>query len=189
MWIIQQTKGAKCLDDVFKFLYQTYYLKAGRGFTDQELEDAFTKVAGVSASEFFKTHIYGVKTPAYAAMFKAFGYQFTDANLSKTVPYIGVGISAGRVTSVYKGGAAYVAGLNVGDEVLKVNGADFPGIDKLLADKKPGDSLVFSVKRDGMERTFLVAVQQTPLKAFVIESDATPTEGQLKLRHKWLGGN
>ena len=82
-----------------------------------------------------------------------------------------------------------MAGLNVGDEVLKVNGTDFPGIDKLLTDKKPGDSLVFSVKRDGMERTFLVAVQQTPLKAFVIESEPSPTEAQLKLRHKWLGGN
>jgi predicted metalloprotease with PDZ domain len=164
-------------------------LKAGRGFTDAELEDAFSKVAGVSAADFFKTHIYGVKTPAYVSIFKAFGYQFTDANLAKTVPYIGISISAGRVTSIYKGGAAYVAGLNVGDEILKVNNADFPGIDKLLTDKKPGDSLLFSVKRDGMERTFLVAVQQTPLKAFTIESDANPTEAQLKLRHKWLGGN
>ena len=189
MWIIQQTKGEKCLDDVFKFLYQTYYLKAGRGFTDQELEDAFSKVAGASASDFFKTHIYGVKTPAYVSLFKAFGYQFTDANSAKTVPYIGLTISAGRVSSIYKGGAAYVAGLNVGDEILKVNGADFPGIDKLVVDKKPGDSLVFSIKRDGMERTFLVAIQQTPLKAFVIESEATPTEAQLKLRHKWLGGH
>jgi predicted metalloprotease with PDZ domain len=170
-------------------LYQTYYLKAGRGFTDQELEDAFSKVAGTSAAEFFKTHIYGVQTPAYASMFKAFGYQFTDANLSKTIPYIGVSIAGGRVISLYKGGSAYVAGLNVGDEVLKVNGADFPGIDKLLADKKPGDSLVFSVRRDGMERTFLVAVQKTPMKAFVIESEANPSEAQLKLRHKWLGDN
>jgi predicted metalloprotease with PDZ domain len=174
MWIIQQTKGAKCLDDVFKLLYQTYYLKAGRGFTDQELEDAFSKVAGSSAADFFKSHIYGVKTPAYASMFKAFGYQFTDTNLSKTIPFVGASITGGRVTSIYKGGSAYVAGLNVGDEVLKVNGADYPGMDKLLADKKPGDSVVFSVKRDGMERTFLVAVQQTPLKAFVIESEATP---------------
>jgi predicted metalloprotease with PDZ domain len=189
MWIIQQTKGAKCLDDVFKFLYQTYYLKAGRGFTDQELEDAFSKVAGTSASDFFKTHIYGVKTPAYAPLFKAFGYQFTDLNVTKTVPYIGVSIAGGRVTSIYKGGAAYLAGLNVGDEVLKVNGADFPGMDKLLMNKKPGDSVVFSVKRDGMERTFLVAVKQTPLKAFVIESDVSLTEVQLKLRQKWLGGN
>jgi predicted metalloprotease with PDZ domain len=170
-------------------LYQTYYLKAGRGFTDQELEDAFSKVAGTSASDFFKTHIYGVKTPAYASLFNAFGYQFKDANSSKTIPYVGVSIAAGRVTSLYKGGAAYLAGLNVGDEIVKVNGADFPGMDKLLADKKPGDSVVFSVRRDGMERTFLVAVQQTPLKAFVIESDATPTEAQMKLRHKWLGGN
>jgi hypothetical protein len=40
-----------------------------------------------------------------------------------------------------------------------------------------------------MERTFLVAVQQTPLKAFAIVSDASPSEAQLKLRHKWLGGN
>jgi predicted metalloprotease with PDZ domain len=72
---------------------------------------------------------------------------------------------------------------------LKVNGADFPGIDKLVVDKKPGDSLVFTVKRDGMERTFLVAIQQTPLKAFVIESEASPSAAQLTLRRKWLGAN
>jgi predicted metalloprotease with PDZ domain len=146
-------------------------------------------VAGVSATDFFKTHVYGVKTPAYSSLFNAFGYQFTDANLAKTVPYLGVSIASGRVVSIYKGGAAYVAGLNVGDEVSKVNGADFPGMDKLLVDKKLGDSIVFTIKRDGMERTFLVAVQQTPLKAFAIVSDASPSEAQLKLRHKWLGGN
>ena len=45
MWIIQNTNGAKCLDDVFQLLYKNYFLKQGRGFTDAELENAFSTVA------------------------------------------------------------------------------------------------------------------------------------------------
>jgi len=72
MWIIQKTNGAKCLDDVFQLLYKNYYLKQGRGFTDAELENAFSTVAGTSAAGFFKDYIYGVKTPDYAAIFNQF---------------------------------------------------------------------------------------------------------------------
>jgi predicted metalloprotease with PDZ domain len=77
----------------------------------------------------------------------------------------------------------------VGDEIIQVNQVDFAGVDKLLADKKVGDVLKFRVKRDGLERTFDVVVSQTPLKSFAIQSIEKPSEAQLKLRHKWLGGN
>ncbi len=189
MWIISQTKGARSLDDVFKLLYQTYYLKLGRGFTDAELENAFTTVAGTSAAPFFKDSIYGVKTPDYAGLFGQFGYSWTDTNLGKSIPFAGFNAMAGRVTSIYKAGPAFTAGLNVGDEIIQVNQVDFAGVDKLLADKKVGDVLKFRVKRDGLERTFDVVVSQTPLKSFAIQSVEKPTEAQLKLRHKWLGGN
>lgn len=188
MWIISQTKGAHSLDDVFKLLYQTYYLKQGRGFTDAELENAFSTVAGTSATTFFKESIYGVKTPDYAGLFGQFGYSWSDANIGKSIPFAGFNAIAGRVTSIYKAGPAFAAGLNVGDEIVQVNQLDFAGVDKLLADKKVGDVLKFRVKRDGMERTFDLTISQTPLKSFAIQSVEKPSDAQLKLRHKWLGG-
>lgn len=186
MWIIQKTNGAKCLDDVFQLLYKNYYVKQGRGFTDAELENAFSTVAGTSAGGFFKDYIYGVKTPDYAAIFNQFGYKWSDTNVGKSVPFAGFTATAGRITSIYKGSPAFVAGLNVGDEIVQVNQAEFAGLDKLMTDKKVGDVLSFRVKRDGLERTFELTIVQTPLKAFAIQSVENPTASQLALRKKWL---
>jgi predicted metalloprotease with PDZ domain len=186
MWIIQKTAGAKCLDDVFKLLYANYYLKLGRGFTDAELENAFSTVAGTSAAGFFKDHIYGIKTPDYAGIFAKFGYTWTDANLNKSIPYAGLSVLNNRITSIYKAGPAYFAGLNVGDEIVQVNQTDFVGLEKVMADKKVGDLLTIKVKRDGLERSFEMKVTQTPLKAFEVKSVDNPTDSQLMLRKKWL---
>ncbi len=186
MWIIQNTNGAKCLDDVFQLLYKNYFLKQGRGFTDAELENAFSTVAGTSAAGFFKDYIYGVKTPDYAAIFNQFGYTWSDTNVGKSVPFAGFTATAGRITSIYKGSPAFVAGLNVGDEISQVNQAEFAGLDKLMADKKVGDVLSFRVKRDGLERNFELTLVQTPMKAFTIQSVENPTASQLALRKKWL---
>lgn len=187
LWIIRQTQGQKCLDDVFKLLYTTYYQKLGRGFTDAELENAFSQVAGVSAKSMFKNHIYGTQTPAYADLFQGFGYEWADANLGKVIPYLGFTAMAGRITSVSRGGSAYQAGLNVGDEILKVNQANFEGMDKLLSDKKPGDMLNFVVRRDGIERFFVVPVIQSPMHAYTLTESKNVTDAQKKLRGKWLG--
>lgn len=186
MWIIQKTNGAKCLDDVFQLLYQNYYLKQGRGFTDAELENAFSTVAGTSAAGFFKDYVYGVKTPDYAGIFNVFGYTWSDSNVGKSVPFAGFSVASNRITSIYKGGPAYHAGLNVGDEIVQVNQVDFAGLDKWMADKKIGDVASFRVKRDGLERTFELTIAQTPMKAFVIQSVESPNATQLALRKKWL---
>ncbi|WP_395768588.1 M61 family metallopeptidase [Aquirufa sp.] len=189
MWIIQHTSGAKSLDDVFKLLYTAYYLKLGRGFTDAELENAFTTVAGTSATGFFKDHIYGVKSPDYAGIFAKFGYTWTDVNQGKSIPFVGLSVANNRITSIYKAGPAYLAGLNVGDEIIQVNQADFTGLDKVMADKKVGDLLTLKVKRDGLDRTFELKVLQTPMKAYEVQPIASPNDSQLNLRKKWLALN
>ena len=186
-WIIKSTQGQKNIDDVFKHLYQAYYKKLNRGFTDAELEDAFSKVAGTSAKPLFESYVYGVQTPDYQNLFNEFGFTWTNTNEGKSIPYVGFMAVAGKIVSVYRGASAYVYGLNVGDEIVSANKANFEGLDKLLADKKVGDTILFSVKRDGLERTFVVPVQQSPMLAFSLTDQKTLNENQKKLRLKWLG--
>ena len=186
-WIIKSTQGQKCMDDVFKYLYQAYYKKLNRGFTDAELEDAFSKVAGTSAKPLFESYVYGVQTPDYQNLFNEFGFTWSNTNEGKSIPYVGFTAVAGKIVSVYRGASAYVYGLNVGDEIVSANKANFEGLDKLLADKKVGDTILFSVKRDGLERTFVVPVQQSPMLAFSLTDQKTLNENQKKLRLKWLG--
>jgi len=186
-WIIKSSHGQKCIDDVFKYLYQTYYKKLNRGFTDAELEDAFSKVAGTSAKPLFESYIYGVQTPDYPNLFNEFGYTWSNTNEGKSIPYVGFTVMAGKISSTYRGSSAYLYGLNVGDEIVSANKANFEGLDKLLADKKVGDKILFVVKRDGLERSFMVPVQQSPMLAFSLTDQKTLTENQQKLRLKWLG--
>lgn len=186
-WIIKSTQGQKSIDDVFKLLYQAYYKKLNRGFTDAELEDAFSKVAGISAKPIFESYIYGVQTPDYRNLFNEFGFTWSNTNEGKSIPYLGFTAVAGKIISVYRGASAYVYGLNVGDEIVSANKANFEGLDKLLADKKVGDTILFTVKRDGLERSFVVPVQQSPLMAFSLTDQKTLNDNQKKLRLKWLG--
>jgi predicted metalloprotease with PDZ domain len=186
-WIIKSTQGQKSIDDVFKHLYQAYYKKLNRGFTDAELEDAFSKVAGTSAKPIFESYVYGVQTPDYKNLFNEFGFTWSNTNEGKSIPYLGFTAVAGKIISVYRGASAYMNGLNVGDEIVSVNKANFEGLDKLLADKKVGDTILFTVKRDGLERSFVVPVQQSPLLAFSLTDQKTLNENQKKLRLKWLG--
>jgi predicted metalloprotease with PDZ domain len=187
LWIIQQTAGKKSLDDVFKYLYSNYYKKLQRGFTDAELEDAFTKTAGASAKSLFQNHIYGLFTPSYAGLFKAVGYQWTISNPGKVTPFLGLTVVNNRITQLLKGGPAYQFGLNVGDEILKVNNVNFEGVDKLISDKKPNDTVLFTIKRDGMERTMLITIVQSPIQNYVLNAEDNLSVEQKNLRKAWLG--
>ncbi|MHA8098870.1 M61 family metallopeptidase [Aquirufa aurantiipilula] len=187
LWIIKQSQGKSNLDDVFKYLYQNYYIKQQRGFTDAELENAFSTVAGASAKGIFQQLVYGTVIPDYAALLREVGYEWTDANQGKTTPFLGFTVTSGKITSVLKGSSSYEYGLNVGDELLKVNADPFESIEKTLKDKNVGDTILFTVRRDGLERTLAIPVGKSTLAAYKINSMSNLTESQKALRMKWLG--
>ena len=80
--------------------------------------------------------------------------------LGSRPPYLGVelgepkdgqGVKLERVTT---GSPADTAGLKAGDYILKLEGADFTRpskLDQLLSEKKPGDALTLTVRRDGKD--------------------------------------
>ncbi|AWL09458.1 hypothetical protein HME7025_01605 [Aquirufa nivalisilvae] len=187
LWIIKQSNGKANLDDAFKYLYQNYYVKQQRGFTDAELENAFSFVAGTSAKTIFQQLVYGTVIPDYAGLLREVGYEWTDVNQGKTIPYLGFTVTAGKISAVLKGSTAYNHGLNVGDEVLKVNSDTFESVDKTLKDKNVGDTILFTIRRDGLERTLAIPVGKSNLSAFKISSMTDLTERQKALRLKWLG--
>ena len=100
---------------------------------------------------------------------------------------MGLTVLNNRITQLFKGGPAYQLGLNVGDEILKVNNANFEGIEKLISDKKPTDTVLFTIKRDGMERSFLLTIVQSPIQNYVLNAEDNLSEQQKNLRKAWLG--
>ena len=189
--IAQATSGAKHLDDVFRLLYDTYYKKAGRGFTDQEYQDAVATVAGRRFDEFFRNSVYDTKPIDFATALAYAGLTLTSAPLS-TEGTLGANFSnrTGKllVASVVRDGAAWNTGLSATDEVLLINGAA-PSEEtvKALVSSPVGTDVKLQVRRDGLTRDITLKALLNADRKFTVQPVASPTATQQKVLAKWLG--
>ena len=204
LYIAEATKGEKHFDDVLRLLYDTYYKKAGRGFTDLELEDAVAQVAGRRFDEFFQTSVYGTKTLDYGAALGYAGLKLTSTPLNQ-VGMLGAAFSTrtGRllVATVARDGAAWNAGLNVNDEVLLINGAA-PTAEQFeplyggptgaeaklqLRGAPAGTDVKIQVRRDGLTRDITTKMATSSDRKYKVEPLPNPTASQQRVLAKWLG--
>ncbi|MBT2558417.1 M61 family metallopeptidase [Hymenobacter sp. ISL-91] len=191
LMVINATKGEKRLDDVMRYLYDQYYLKQGRGFTDQEYQDAVAKIAGQRFDSFFAKHVYGTEMLPYE---QALGY--AGLRLSVTpAPATEVGLGArispagGRqtVASVVRDGSAWQGGLNVGDEILSLDGARVTDdLNKLLAGRAVGSTVKVLVAREGQVQELSFPLLASPVSRYRIERQPNPTAEQQRVFDKWL---
>ena len=189
--IAQATSGTKHLDDVFRLLYDTYYKKAGRGFTDQEYQDAVATVAGRRFDEFFRNSVYDTKPIDFATALAYAGLTLTSAPLS-TEGTLGANFSnrTGKllVASVVRDGAAWNTGLSATDEVLLINGAA-PSEEtvKAIVSSPVGTDVKLQVRRDGLTRDITLKALPNADRKFTVQPVASPTAAQQKVLAKWLG--
>ncbi|MCB2376868.1 PDZ domain-containing protein [Hymenobacter sp. BT635] len=190
LMIINETKGQKSLDDVMRYLYDQYYKKLGRGFTDDEYQDAVAKVAGRRFDDFFRKNVYGTETLPYST---ALGYAgltltttpvTTDATLGANVSTAGGKFT---VTSVVRNGSAWQGGLSVADEILAINGArltDDPN--KLLVGVPAGTPVSMIVSRDGQLKEVTLPLLAGSNQRYRIEKLPNPSAQQQTVYSKWL---
>lgn len=189
--IIYQTKGEKCLDDVFKLLYEEYFKKQDRGFTDEELQRAFETVGGLPLDSFFTKHINGTTPPDYSNYLGYAGLKLVNLNEGKTEPWLGINISPANgkttVSSVVRNSPAWKQGIYVNDEIIAINNFRVNGeVSSFLMDKKPGDFLDIILSRDGILRSTKITLSKNELTNFRLTKVANPTEQQKFIYKKWL---
>ncbi|OGX87604.1 peptidase M61 [Hymenobacter lapidarius] len=189
--IAEATKGEKHLDDVFRLLYDTYYKKANRGFTDKEFQDAVAQVAGRRYDEFFSNSVYGTKTLDYATALGYAGLAITSAPLASTGT-LGANFSnrTGKllVASVVRGGAAWDGGLSPNDEVLLINGvAPSNESAQSLITSPVGTEMKLQVRRDGLTRDVTLKTLANLDRKYQIQPVAAPTAAQQRVLARWLG--
>jgi predicted metalloprotease with PDZ domain len=86
--IRRATQSKKSLDDVMKFVYDLYYKKLQRGFTDAEFQQACETVAGVPLTKEFE-YVNTTREFAYADYLKYIGLELVAGTEpdKKSVPY------------------------------------------------------------------------------------------------------
>jgi predicted metalloprotease with PDZ domain len=188
--IINDTQGKYCLDDVMKYMYDTYYKTHKRGYTDLEFKAALEKFSGKNLDEFYKKYINGLDDIDYGKYLNYAGYQLKDELAGNNDPSLGVITASANnkitVANVIRNTAAWVDGINVGDELTAIDGNKITDMSTALDGKNPGDKISVSVLRDGLPLTLPVTLLKKTQIKYKIESIESPTAQQLEVRKKWL---
>lgn len=196
--IINSTQGRFGLDEVMKAMYDEYYIKKGRGYTDAEFKAMAEKIAGGSFDNIYEDYINGVKTIDYNNYLAYAGLSLIDDSAAGQDPYLGAvtSIKDGKimVTNISRQSPAWTGGLNVNDEILAIddnrisNVSDprLSEIDKFISNKRVGDKIRILVNRDGRMQNIEVSLSRNPNHKFRIAASENAGPAQLAVRKRWL---
>jgi predicted metalloprotease with PDZ domain len=185
--IINSTNGKNSLNDVMKYMYDTYYKTKKRGYTDAEFKAGFEKFAGKKLDDFYAKYINGLDAINYDKYLGYAGYKLSDELASTNEPTLGVFTNQRNIiTTVIRDGAGWVDGLNVGDQITAVDDTPVTDLNAVIKGKKVGDKIVVTVTRDAQAFKIPVTLQRNNTFKYTITEVPNATPQQLAVRKKWL---
>ena len=188
--IINDSKGQYALDDVMKYMYDTYYKLKKRGYTDTEFKQGLEKFAGRNLDDFYSKYVYGLTAIDYDQYLSYAGYKITDELATNNDPSLGIGIATNNgkkiVSTVARGSAGWIDGINVNDELTAIDGQPITDVATMLNGKKPGDKISLDVNRDGLPMVLSVTLLRNLRVKYKVEELPNATPQQLLVRKKWL---
>jgi predicted metalloprotease with PDZ domain len=196
--IINASKGQKKLDDLMKAMYDEYYKKQKRGYTDAEFKAMAEKIVGKSLDKIYNDYINGTQAIDYNTYFEYAGLRLVNDNAGKNDPYLGIAAASREgkifITNVSRGSAAWKYGINTNDELIgidnqriaNVSDPNTSDVNRIIATKKVGDKIPVLISRDGILQSLDVILGANPNLKYRFESITNPTETQLAVRNKWL---
>src|SRR5204863_377025 len=120
--IRDSTDNARSLDDVMRFLMRHY--SGDYGFTRDQLVEAVRSATGCNFEAFWRLHVSGTSDIPWNDYLKAAGWRLAltrtpavDARIGSIPP----AVPGGRWRAVAPLGAAWLAGLRTGDELVRIN--------------------------------------------------------------------
>jgi len=196
--IRDKTAGRRSLDDLMRLLWRRYK-SAGtnyRGLRDEELAPALREATGVDLDRTLRTWTRQTQEPDFAQLLPAFGVKVErgPALDSPHFALLGCRLASAtdaRISQVFDGSPAQVAGLSAGDQVVALDGLRAAGgrLDALLARYRPGDRVqVLAFRRDELLRFDLQLAARPPEK-WKLSVDPKAVARARGLRTGWLGPN
>jgi predicted metalloprotease with PDZ domain len=195
--IRRQSRGAKSLDDVMRYLYTEYY-KKNRNYTPLDFQQASELMAGSSLERFFANYVRGREELDYNSALAVAGLQLdksaaADGSKALDKPYLGADLSQEvdrlLVKKVYAGSPAHEQGLNTGDQIVALNNgrSDKDFFEARLAEKRPGDLVTLTIFRSDSLSTLLIKLGGRVNSVYRIVPLANPTVEQKRIYQAWLG--
>jgi len=201
------TSSAASLDTILVALW-TRFGRAGVGLAESDFERLAAEIAGISLQQFFDKAVRGTDDLPLEELLGAFGVdlQFRAATGPQDLgglaprpdgePTLTLGVSyrdgaAGlELTTVFDGGPAEAAGLNVGDQVIALGGyrVDPANLARRLARFEPGETVPVAFFRRNELLHAQLKLELTPLDTCCLRLREDPGPEVADLRRAWLGG-
>lgn len=189
--IRHETNNKKSLDDVMRTLYQDFYQKQGRGFTEAEFRKVCEKVAGSSLDEIFH-YVYTTKELDYV---KYFNYAGLNIDVTpKQLPGAYLGIKAKlqndslKVSSVDWDSPAWKAGVRRGNVILDVDGkpASEANIAYIFEDKKAGEKMNLNLIKNDTKIAYPIVLGTKSERSFTVTPIPNPDKLQTAIFKDWV---
>ncbi|HKC37796.1 MAG TPA: PDZ domain-containing protein [Chitinophagaceae bacterium] len=191
--IRQLTNNKKSLDDVMRFLYKEYYQKMKRGFTEEELKNAFEIVAGSSLAEEYE-YVTTTKEPDYPKYFSYAGLNIDTITQVSPAAYAGFTLRE-REDSVFIANVEYEspgwnAGIRKGQQAVKINGekASVNLLNKIISASKAGDKINLTLFIHNESKDAEIVLGKKTEKTFKITPVSNPDPLQKQILEGWLKG-
>jgi predicted metalloprotease with PDZ domain len=195
--IRKQSRGAKSLDDVMRYLYAEFY-KKNRNYAPADFQKACELQAGSSLEQFFAKYVSGREELDYDSGLAVAGLRLdrtaaADGSKAAEKPYLGADLAqeADRllVKKVYADAPAYEQGLNTGDQIVAFNNmrANKDFIDARIAEKRPGDLVTLTIFRSDDLSTLLIKLGGRVDSVYRIVPVEKPLDEQRRAYQSWLG--
>jgi predicted metalloprotease with PDZ domain len=186
------TKNRSSIDDLLRLMYKRFPPESP-GYTVDDLRSTAVELGGAAIDTFFTEYVFGSKPLAWEEHLRYAGIQVTpQGGSAKTWSGLQVGSERGApvvVRAVYANSPGAKAGLDIGDQILAVNGFRV-GADDFQAriqDVAPGDTVTMALFRRDELRTVRVIVEREPVPQYSVAQIEQPDALQRSIFESWIG--
>jgi len=188
--IRHETKNRKSLDDVMRKLYQDYYIKEGRGFTEDEFWNVCKLIAGKALPE-IHDYVYTTNELDYMKYMTYAGLSVDTAKHEMPGSYAGFSLHQRKDTFLIRSvdweSPATRALLHINDIVSTID--DLPVsvsvLNEKLNAKQPGDKLKVVIYRNGIRHEKEIALVKKFERHFVMQPLTKPDSLQTSILQSW----
>ncbi len=192
MEVRRRTNNLKSLDDVMRYLYDTYARK-GVGYPEDGPQKALEAVAGGSFEGFFSKYVSGLEELPYNDYLRFAGVELVETK-SPAAPEASLGVTVSgddkqtTITNVVPGEAGFAGGLDKNDILLAINRDQVTptNLSALLKKYKPGDTVMVHVFRRGKLKDMSVTLQGGGNLQFEVKPIKTTSDEQKAVFASWL---
>jgi predicted metalloprotease with PDZ domain len=193
-----RTGGRASLDDVLRHLWERYG-KIGVPVPEDGMQAIFEEATGAKLGDLFDAWIRAPGDLDYDRTLVKVGMRIDrqprDGAEKEKKPRAALGVrvrtDGGRaiVATVVRGGAAQLAGVDPGDELLAIADRRIEGgaVDAALAPRAPLEDVDVTVARDGALLTLRVRLEEAGPDRVRLVTTSSATEAERALGAAWLG--